>query len=148
MADGTVIGLAITTFSSMALGGGALWRSYRQDRDQADQQKSAAEQVRTDAAVAALGKQVDLLLTQADGHLRSESAMRQEMDTERKERAAAEERLRQEHAAAQARLYARIRDLEVAIERCNTDRIDLMRQLAAASGPQPTEEETREAPSP
>lgn len=142
MADGSNVALIAGTVSSLVLGAGALLRSMRQDTREAKRRE-------TDAAVTALQRQVEMLLTQNEGHIRNEAAMRAEMDTERKERAAAEDRLRKEHAAAQDRLYATIRDLEVKVERCEAERADLIRQLASTPpAPDGQENTSREDPSP
>jgi chromosome segregation ATPase len=116
VADGSNVALLAGTLSSLALGAGALWRSSRQDTRQ-------AEQVKTDAAVASLQKQVDMLLRQQEASLRSETALRAELDTERQQRAESE-----------ARLRAEIRALSEKYESCEHDRTDLIRQLSSVNG--------------
>ncbi len=151
MADGTTIGLAITTFSSMVLGGGALLRSMRQDKAQADQAKAASDQVRIDAAVVAMQRQINMLLQQVEGYMKSDAQLRADLNTERQERAASETRLRQEHSATETRLLATIATLDEKVERCEADRADLMRQLAdahvaTARAPQPGEDQHEPPP--
>lgn len=111
MADGSLVALAITTASSLALGGGALIRSMRQDNRQADQ-------TRTDTAVAALERNVASLERQLQARIDAELQLRRELETERRERAASE-----------LRLNTALATLTEKYEHCEAERLALERRL-------------------
>lgn len=107
MADGSLVALAITTASSLVLGGGALIRSMRQDNRQADQ-------VKTDTAVAALERNVASLERQLQARIDAELQLRRELETERRERAASE-----------LRLTEKVSTLTAKYEQCEAERAAL-----------------------
>lgn len=104
MAEPATILTAITTAGSVLLGGGALWRSMRQDT-------TNAASTRTDAAIASLERQLADRTT-------AEQTLRSELNAERAERRASEERLRREHAEQVAALQQALSDVRVLVARC------------------------------